>query len=104
MCAADAEGRGLASGVDLAAGQLATPLVDHRTPPPADQAIDGNGMALRVLALVETVVLHAAFGPGISHGEPGLVAAYREAEAHHELSGSWRDDSVEPCRESLCLQ
>ena len=33
-------------------------------------------MARGVFALAETVDLHAAFGPGIGHGEPRLVAAY----------------------------
>ena len=33
-------------------------------------------MALGVFSLAETVDLHAAFGPGIGHGEPGLVAAH----------------------------
>ena len=52
-----------------------SPPVDRGTPP-AKQAIDGSRMALGVFALVETVVLHAAFGPGIGHSEPGLVAAH----------------------------
>jgi hypothetical protein len=51
-------------------------VVDRRTPPPAKEAIDGSGMALGVFALVEALVLHAAFGPGIGHSEPGLVAAH----------------------------
>ena len=44
--------------------------------PAAEEAIDGSGMALGVFSLVEAVVLHAAFGPGIGHGEPSLVAAH----------------------------
>jgi hypothetical protein len=55
---------------------LATAVFDHRTPSPAEEAIDVSGMALGVFSLVEALVLHAAFGPGTGHAEPGLVAAH----------------------------